>query len=346
MTTQALPTLFVPHGAGPCFFMTWEPADAWSRMADWLRAVPERIGTRPKAVLVVSGHWEAPVFTVNAQRAPPLLYDYSGFPPHTYELTYPVPGSPALAERVQLAVSLVAPATLRGATFAAPRGSSAGSVVLPSADLGLGPVADVEFSFTALQVDTRGAAAGLSAASEYFDVTLSEHASLAPLDVREAPEPIALLIPLDPSLAANPEPSACNASEAAAGLCGVCDASDARLGRHNCSGHGTCVHGRCWCDALYRGPACLQRLECRYWSEPDEAWSSSGLRTDNSSAAGAAAMAEGLLRCESSHLTEFAGFSLPTSAEELLDEVQDLTLVLPCADGFFGAFEWQQVRVS
>ena len=254
--------------------------------------------------------------------------------------------STALAERVQLAVSLVAPATLRGATFAAPRGSSAGSVVLPSADLGLGPVADVEFSFTALQVDTRGAAAGLSAASEYFDVTLSEHASLAPLDVREAPEPIALLIPLDPSLAANPEPSACNASEAAAGLCGVCDASDARLGRHNCSGHGTCVHGRCWCDALYRGPACLQRLECRYWSEPDEAWSSSGLRTDNSSAAGAAAMAEGLLRCESSHLTEFAGFSLPTSADELLDEVQDLTLVLPCADGFFGAFAWQQVRVS
>ena len=254
--------------------------------------------------------------------------------------------STALAERVQLAVSLVAPATLRGATFAAPRGSSAGSVVLPTADLGLGPVADVEFSFTALQVGTRGAAAGLSTASsvasEYFDVTLSDHASLAPLDVLEAPEPIALLIPLDPSLAANPEPSACNASEAAAGLCGVCDASDARLGRHNCSGHGTCVHGRCWCDALYRGPACLQRLECRYWSEPEEAWSSSGLRTDNSSAAGAAAMAEGLLRCESSHLTEFAGFSLPTSADELLDEVQDLTLVLPCADGFFGAFEWQK----
>ena len=60
-------------------------------------------------------------------------------------------------------------------------------------------------------------------------MTLSDHASLAPLDVLEAPEPIALLIPLDPSLAANPEPSACNASEAAAGLCGVCDASDARL---------------------------------------------------------------------------------------------------------------------
>ncbi|MCD6009789.1 MAG: class III extradiol ring-cleavage dioxygenase [Pseudomonadota bacterium] len=136
MTTQALPTLFVPHGAGPCFFMTWEPADAWSRMADWLRAVPERIGTRPKAVLVVSGHWEAPVFTVNAQRAPPLLYDYSGFPPHTYELTYPVPGSPALAERVQ--------ALLGGAGFTSEAESARGldhgvfipmKVIYPAADV-------------------------------------------------------------------------------------------------------------------------------------------------------------------------------------------------------------------
>ena len=248
--------------------------------------------------------------------------------------------------QVQLAVTLVAPATLRGATFAAPRGSSAGSVMLPTADLGLGQVADAELSFTTLQIDTHGAATGSSvasyAASEYFDVTLSDHASLAPLEIRDAPEPIALLIPLDPALAANPEPSACNTSEAVAGLCSACDASDAKLGRHNCSGHGTCVHGRCWCDALYRGPACLQRLECRYWSEPEEAWSSSGLLTDNSSAAGAAAMAEGLLRCESNHLTEFAGFSLPTTADELLGEMQELKLVLPCEDGFFGAFAWDQ----
>lgn len=101
MTTQALPTLFVPHGAGPCFFMDWEPADTWSRMGEWLGAVPERLGARPEAILVVSGHWEAPAFTVNAQAAPPLLYDYTGFPAHTYELSYPVAGAPALAARVQ-----------------------------------------------------------------------------------------------------------------------------------------------------------------------------------------------------------------------------------------------------
>lgn len=101
MTTRALPTLFVPHGAGPCFFMDWEPADTWSRMADWLRAVPERLGAQPAALLVVSGHWETPVYSVNAQTTPPLLYDYTGFPQHTYELAYPVAGAPALALRTQ-----------------------------------------------------------------------------------------------------------------------------------------------------------------------------------------------------------------------------------------------------
>lgn len=101
MTTKILPTVFVPHGAGPCFFMEWEPADTWSRMANWLRSVPELIGAQPRALLVVSGHWEAPQFTVNAQATPPLLYDYSGFPAHTFKLAYPAPGSPELAAEVQ-----------------------------------------------------------------------------------------------------------------------------------------------------------------------------------------------------------------------------------------------------
>ena len=101
MTTQPLPTLFVPHGAGPCFFMDWEPADTWARMGNWLRAMPETLGAQPEALLVVSGHWEAPAFTVNAQAEPPLLYDYGGFPPHTYELEYPAPGAPELAARIQ-----------------------------------------------------------------------------------------------------------------------------------------------------------------------------------------------------------------------------------------------------
>lgn len=98
-----MPTLYIPHGGGPCFFMEWTmgPRDTWDRTADWLRGIPGSLGQTPRALLVVSAHWEADVPTVTTQPAPPLLYDYSGFPKHTYELTWPAPGSPDLAHRVR-----------------------------------------------------------------------------------------------------------------------------------------------------------------------------------------------------------------------------------------------------
>jgi aromatic ring-opening dioxygenase catalytic subunit (LigB family) len=95
-----LPTLFLPHGAGPCFFMDWQPAGTWARMETLLRDVADHAGARPGAVVVISAHWEAPLFAVNAATAPGLLYDYSGFPAHTYRIAWPVPGSPALAGRI------------------------------------------------------------------------------------------------------------------------------------------------------------------------------------------------------------------------------------------------------
>ena len=49
---------------------------------------------------MVSGHWEAPGFTVQTNPAPPMFYDYGGFPEHTYQIQYPTPGDPALAARV------------------------------------------------------------------------------------------------------------------------------------------------------------------------------------------------------------------------------------------------------
>jgi aromatic ring-opening dioxygenase catalytic subunit (LigB family) len=98
--SNALPTLFIPHGGGPCFFMDWDPPDTWDRMGDWLRSLAASLERKPDAVVVVSGHWEAPEFTVNSSLRPSLLFDYSGFPPHTYQLTYAAPGWPVLAERV------------------------------------------------------------------------------------------------------------------------------------------------------------------------------------------------------------------------------------------------------
>ena len=96
-----MPTVFVPHGAGPCFFMDWPPAGTWDHMRDWLADLASHVGGRPRALVVVSAHWEAPEFTVNTHPAPALLFDYSGFPPHTYALTWPAPGAPALAARIQ-----------------------------------------------------------------------------------------------------------------------------------------------------------------------------------------------------------------------------------------------------
>ena len=100
---MTLPTVFLPHGAGPCFFMEWGrgPADTWDRTAAYLQGLIASLPERPTAILVVSGHWEAPVFTVGAAKWPELIYDYSGFPAHTYQLTFGAPGSPGLARRVR-----------------------------------------------------------------------------------------------------------------------------------------------------------------------------------------------------------------------------------------------------
>ncbi len=100
--SNALPTLFIPHGGGPCFFMDWTmgPPNTWQAMAQWLGQLGDSIGALPRAVLVISGHWEEPTFKVTASSKPPLLYDYHGFPKHTYALEYPAPGSPALARKV------------------------------------------------------------------------------------------------------------------------------------------------------------------------------------------------------------------------------------------------------
>ena len=100
---MTLPTLYLPHGGGPCFFMDWTmgPRDTWARMAGWLASIPGSLPEPPKALLVISAHWETPAATVTTAPNPPLFFDYYGFPPHTYELTWPAPGDPALAQRVR-----------------------------------------------------------------------------------------------------------------------------------------------------------------------------------------------------------------------------------------------------
>lgn len=97
------PSIYLPHGGGPCFFMD-PPRDEptrWVGMEAYLRGIPSMLPARPDALLVVSAHWEMPHPTVLAAAKPGLLYDYFNFPPHTYQLTYPAPGAPELAARVR-----------------------------------------------------------------------------------------------------------------------------------------------------------------------------------------------------------------------------------------------------
>jgi len=96
------PAIFIPHGGGPCFFMdwTWGPADTWHKTQRFLEGLAGTLPEPPKALLVVSGHWEEPAFTASAAAAPRLIFDYSGFPEQTYKLTWPAPGEPELAARV------------------------------------------------------------------------------------------------------------------------------------------------------------------------------------------------------------------------------------------------------
>jgi aromatic ring-opening dioxygenase catalytic subunit (LigB family) len=66
-----------------------------------LHDVRRELGHAPRAVLMISGHWEADRFLLSSATRPPMVYDYSGFPEHTYCIRYDAPGSPALAETVR-----------------------------------------------------------------------------------------------------------------------------------------------------------------------------------------------------------------------------------------------------
>jgi len=79
---------------------TWGPADTWVKTQQFLEGLTASLLAQPRAVLVLSGHWEEQAFTASAAAEPKLIFDYSGFPEETYRLTWPAPGDPELARRV------------------------------------------------------------------------------------------------------------------------------------------------------------------------------------------------------------------------------------------------------
>jgi aromatic ring-opening dioxygenase catalytic subunit (LigB family) len=99
-----MPTVYLPHGGGPWPFM--EPPDDVARLeyrglGDYLKSIPARLAQRPRALVVISAHWEERLPTVMTSARPPMFYDYGGFPPETYQIRWPAPGEPQLAARVR-----------------------------------------------------------------------------------------------------------------------------------------------------------------------------------------------------------------------------------------------------
>jgi aromatic ring-opening dioxygenase catalytic subunit (LigB family) len=75
--------------------------DDFAGTFNYLQKLPATLPETPKAILSVSGHWEEPQFTVATSEQPPMVYDYYGFPEHTYRVKYPAPGSRPLAAKVK-----------------------------------------------------------------------------------------------------------------------------------------------------------------------------------------------------------------------------------------------------
>lgn len=97
---QRLPTFFLSHGGGPWPYMNGPMREHHAWLEQALAAVPAQLPRAPRAVLVISGHWEEPEFTLSSAAAPGMIYDYYGFPPETYRIRYPAPGDPLLAARL------------------------------------------------------------------------------------------------------------------------------------------------------------------------------------------------------------------------------------------------------
>lgn len=96
--------LFLSHGAGP---MPLLGDEGHLEMVENLKAIVTKI-KKPSAIMLISAHWEEKIPTVTSAASPSLIYDYYGFPEESYEIEYPCPGEPVLADQVHQLLSSAA----------------------------------------------------------------------------------------------------------------------------------------------------------------------------------------------------------------------------------------------
>jgi len=88
--------LYIPHGGGPMPLLG-DPDHF--ELSEFLRSGSSFL-KQPEAIIVFSAHWEENQVSLIGSEHPPLLYDYSGFPPESYSITYPAAGNPALVREI------------------------------------------------------------------------------------------------------------------------------------------------------------------------------------------------------------------------------------------------------
>lgn len=102
--SQKQPALYLSHGGGPCFWMDMSSAfgpNAFKDLGTYLQNILSQLPQRPTAILLITAHWEEKTPTISMNPHPSMLYDYYGFPEHTYHLQYPAPNDLTVAHKAQ-----------------------------------------------------------------------------------------------------------------------------------------------------------------------------------------------------------------------------------------------------
>jgi len=91
-----MPVIFVPHGGGP---MPLLGERNHKKLTAFMKQLPSQLPL-PKAIVVISAHWEESIVNVSSAATPGMFFDYYGFPPKSYRFEYSAPGDPELALKI------------------------------------------------------------------------------------------------------------------------------------------------------------------------------------------------------------------------------------------------------